>query len=98
VAQNDEADAPKACCISENPRGAREQDSYSKHYKSLQLNGIEDQLRRSNIVRGIALFVNESWRNTAARIIRFVEPDQADASSPVLPAKIFPFAPDPNQV
>ena len=26
-----EADAPKACCIPENPRGAREQDSYDPH-------------------------------------------------------------------
>src|SRR5437588_3832134 len=28
---------------------------------------------------------------------RFVEPDQADSSSPVLFAKIFPFLLDPNQ-
>src|SRR2546421_8168197 len=27
-----------------------------------------------------------------------VEPDQADASSPVLSAKIFLFSPDPNQI
>ena len=33
-----------------------------------------------------------------ARIREFVEPDQRDAGSPVLFAKIFPFPPDPNQI
>src|SRR5438477_639623 len=33
-----------------------------------------------------------------ARSGRFVEPDQSDAGSPVLFAKIFPFVADPNQL
>ena len=33
-----------------------------------------------------------------ARAARFVEPDQADANSPVLLAKIFLFPLDPNQI
>ena len=32
------------------------------------------------------------------RSVQFVEPDQSDASSPVLFPKIFPFPPDPNQI
>jgi sulfatase modifying factor 1 len=32
-----EADAPKACCIPENPRGAREEDSYDPHQPNIRI-------------------------------------------------------------
>jgi hypothetical protein len=48
----------------------------------------------------IALIANQRWRNTldaVARSASIGEPDQADASRPVLSAKINPFALHPNR-